>query len=216
VGTVPQKIIVEKRSPTQNIMKKTRCLKIIFLLFVSLILTSGCTVIDAIGNRLGTATLILYTPITYCEQIISPATHEPRAIPVYIYRIDGIINNQDRPVTLLKDFFYLSLEDTRLPVTTSRTLETFPDRVRLVAGEAMALPGALSLRANRARMGRLSPPDATHAGYRIGFPPLIYDPGLHGEPNDFILINQRGRWSQSVDFTPCTPTSVRSLVESTR
>jgi len=196
-------------------MKKTRSLNIIFLLFLTLILVSGCAVIDAIGNRLGTSTLILYTPITYCEQIISPATHEPRAIPVYIYRIDSIINNQDRPVTLIKDFFYLSLDDTRLPVTTSRTLETFPERVRLVGGEAMALPGALSLRANRAIRGRLSPPDATHTGYRISFPPLIYDPGLRGEPNDFILINQRGRWSDNVDFTPCTPASVRSLVEST-
>jgi len=196
-------------------MKKPRSLKIIFLLFVGLILTSGCAVIQDFGNRLGTSTLVLYTPITYCEQIISPATGSPTAVPVYIYRIDSIINNRAAPVTLSRAYFYLSAEDARLPVTTSRTLETFPDRVRLAPGEAMALPGALSLRANRARMGRLSLPDATHPGYRISFPPLIYDPALRGEASDVILINQRSRWSQDVDFTPCTLASVRSLVEST-
>jgi len=197
-------------------MKKTRCLKIIFLLFVGLILTSGCAVIQDFGNRLGTSTLVLYTPITYCEQIISPATGSPTAVPVYIYRIDSIINNRATPVTLSRAYFYLSQEDAHLPVRTSRTLETFPDRVRLAPGETTALPGALSLRANMAKMGRLSLPDAAHPGYRISFPPLIYDPTLRGEPGDVILINQRSRWSQDVDLTPCTPASVRSLVESTR
>jgi len=196
-------------------MKKPRSLKIIFIIFFSLLLTSGCAVIQDIGNRLGTSTLVLYTPITYCEQTVSAATGSPVALPLYIYRIDSIINNKAASVTLSKAYFYLSAEDTRLPVTISRTLETFPDRVRLAPGEAMALPGALSLRANMAQMGRLSLPDAAHPGYRISFPPLIYDPTLHGEASDVILINQRGRWSQDVDFTPCTPASVRSLVEST-
>jgi len=196
-------------------MKKPRCLKIIFLIFVGLILTSGCAVIQDFGNRLGTSTLVLYTPITYCEQIISPATGSPVAIPVYIYRIDSIINNRATPVILSRAYFYLSQEDAHLPVRTSRTLETFSGRVRLAPGETITLPGALSLRADKAKMGRLSPPDATHAGYRISFPPLIYDPTLRGEASDVILINQRSRWREDVDFTPCTPASVRSLVDST-
>jgi len=196
-------------------MKKTRSLKIIFIIFFSLLLTSGCAVIQDIGDRLGTSTLVLYTPITYCEQIISPVTGSPTAVPVYIYRIDSIINNRATPVTLWRAYFYLSQEDAHLPVRTSRTLETFSDRVRLAPGETISLPGALSLRANMAQMGRLSLPDAAHPGYRISFPPLIYDPTLRGEASDVILINQRSRWREDVDFTPCTPASVRSLVDST-
>jgi len=202
-------------SPDGSSMKKTHNLSIIVLFFLSILLTSGCAVIRDIGNRLGTSTLVLYTPITYCEQTVSAATGSPVALPLYIYRIDSIINNRAAEVTLSRAYFYLTPEDAHLPVTISRTLETFPERVRLAPGETITLPGALSLRAERARAGRLSLPDATHAGYRISFPPLIYDHTLHGEASDVILINQRGRWSQDVDFTPCTPASVRSLVEST-
>ncbi len=188
-------------------------IKTLFLIF-GLTLISGCTLIQDIGDRLNSSTIVLYTPITFCQGVYSPDGNVVN-ITVYIYRVNSIINNRDVPVTLRSAYFFLSPEDARLPVTTSRTLATFPDSVSVGPGETLRTPGALSLRAETASRDRLSPSNNTNGGYRVSFPILMYDPTLRGVPGDVIPIRESGSRAQALDPTPCSRASVLSLVEST-
>lgn len=198
----------------------------LFLLPLCFVLSS-CALLDRVGDRLSTSTIISYTPVTYCSGLYdsrgtTTIGGEPVLVEeVLVFRLDEITNNQSIDVALYPGYFYVRIEDTRMATLAAQVLTNMPVPLRIAAGATLR-PSETVLVALRVgeygNSGELVSPVTTSEGtrLRVEFLPLNYDPVLRGELRPWITINRRGNRYRTVLSEPCRLEDVLALARSLR